>query len=41
MQQSMSFVISTWMTLAMAAWIALVAAIGYVAVLAAWRETRT
>jgi hypothetical protein len=36
----MSFVNSTWMTVAMVAWIALIASIGYVAVLAARRETR-
>jgi hypothetical protein len=40
-QQSMSFVNSTWMTVAMVAWIALIASIGYVAVLGAWREPRT
>ena len=41
MQQWMSFVNWTWMTVAMVAWIALIASAGYVAVLAALRGTRT
>jgi hypothetical protein len=40
-QQWMSFVNWTWMTVAMVAWIALMASVGYVAVLAARHETRT
>jgi hypothetical protein len=40
-QQWMNFVNSTWMTVAMVAWIALIASIGYVAVLAARDGTRT
>ena len=41
MQQWMSFVNWTWMTVAMVAWIALIASVGYVAVLAARHGTRT
>ena len=41
MQQWMNFVNSTWMAVAMVAWIALIASAGYVAVLAALRGTRT
>jgi ABC-type phosphate transport system auxiliary subunit len=37
----MNFLNPTWMTVAMVGWIALVATIGYVAVLAAERGTRT
>jgi hypothetical protein len=37
----MSLVNSTWMTVAMVAWIALIASIGYVAGLATWRGTET
>ena len=41
MQPWMSFVNSTWMTVAMVAWIALIASIGYVAVLTGGRGTPT
>lgn len=41
MQQWMSFVNWPLMTVAMVAWIALVASVGYVAVLAARHGTRT
>jgi hypothetical protein len=37
----MSFVNWTWMTVAMVAWIALIASIGYVAALEARRGART
>ena len=41
MQQWMSYVNWTWMSVAMVAWIAVIGAVGYVAVLAARREART
>jgi hypothetical protein len=41
MQEWMRFVNWPWMTVAMVAWIALIASVGYVAALAARRESRT
>jgi altronate dehydratase len=40
-QQWMGFVDSTWMTVAMVAWIALIASVGYVAVFTTGRGTPT